>query len=49
MLVGDDEGYLAVLLTLDTELDEVTKLPSTRLTQEAQKWFRHSRYKSYEK
>ena len=43
MLVGDQEQYLAVLLVLDTLLDQATQMPGKELTEDAQRWFRHAR------
>ncbi len=44
MVVGEQEDYLAVLLTLQTEPDpEDPEKPGDTLTEEAQRWFRHAR------
>ena len=55
MVVGDGQDYLAVLLTLRTQVDE-RPLPEghpakaaqeghTALTEETQRWFRYARFK----
>lgn len=44
VLVGEQEDFLAVLLTLQTDPDEFDpERPGTTLTEEAQRWFRHAR------
>ena len=44
MVVGDDEDYLAVLLTLQTKRDENTGKMSNEMTEDAKRWFRFARY-----
>ena len=44
MVVGDDEDYLAVLLTLQTKRDETTGKMSNEMTEDAKRWFRFARY-----
>ena len=43
MVVGDQEDYLAVLLTLQTKIDSASNTPGKELTEEAKKWFRNAR------
>ncbi len=44
VVVGEQEDYLAVLLTLRTEPDEFEpEKPGTTLTEEARRWFRNAR------
>merc|ERR1719412_1646331 len=45
MVVGDGQGYLSVLLTLHTNIDEKTKQPGKVLTDEAKRWFKNTRFK----
>ena len=44
MVIGEGQSYLAVLLTLHTNVDEKTKQPGKVLTDDAQRWFKHARY-----
>lgn len=45
VVVGEEEDYLAVLLTLQTEPDEFDpEKPGTTLTEESRRWFRHARF-----
>jgi len=44
MVIGEGQSYLAVLLTLHTNIDEKTKQPGKVLTDDAQRWFKHARY-----
>ena len=43
MVIGEGQTYLAVLLTLHTNIDEKTKQPGKVLTDEAQRWFKNTR------
>lgn len=45
MVIGENQSYLAVLLTLHTNIDEKTKQPGKVLTDEAQRWFKNTRFK----
>lgn len=45
MVVGNDQDYLAVLLTLDTMVDDKTGRTTSILTEDTQRWFRHARFK----
>jgi len=40
MLIGDNRKFLALLVTLKTEIDLNTLLPMDKLTQSAQEWCR---------
>ena len=44
IVIGEGQGYLAVLLTLHTNLDEKTKQPGRVLSDDAQRWFKNTRY-----
>jgi hypothetical protein len=44
MVIGEGQSYLAVLLTLHTNIDEKTKLPGKVLSDDAQRWFKNTRY-----
>ena len=44
MVVGDAQDYLSVLLTLKTKRDEKSGKMTTKLTENAKKWFRFARY-----
>merc|ERR1719415_501628 len=44
MVVGTNEDYLAVLLTLQTKRDENTGKMSNEMTEDAKRWFRFARY-----
>ena len=43
MLVGQEEDYVAALMTLHTDKDEEKEGPGQTLTEDAQRWFRHAR------
>ena len=43
MVVGESQDYLAVLLTLKTKRDEKSGKMTTKLTENAKKWFRFAR------
>jgi hypothetical protein len=43
IVVGEGQEFLATLLTLDTDVDEKTKLPGNVLTEDVRRWFRQSR------
>merc|ERR1712226_395623 len=45
IVIGESQGYLAVLLTLHTNLDEKTKQPGRVLSDDAQRWFKNTRFK----
>ena len=44
MVVGSEQEYLAVLLTLQTKRDDATGKMTNELTDHAKKWFRFARY-----
>ena len=43
MVVGDSQDYLSVLLTLKTKRDDKSGKMTTKLTENAKKWFRFAR------
>ena len=44
MVVGSEQEYLAVLLTLQTKRNDATGKMTNELTDHAKKWFRFARY-----
>ena len=44
MVVGTNQDYLAVLLTIQTKRDETTGKMTSELTDHAKRWFRFARY-----
>ena len=44
MVIGEGQSYLAVLLTLHTNIDEKSKQPGKVLSDDAQRWFKNTRY-----
>ena len=46
MVVGDNQNYLAALLTLHTNINEKTNQPGNVLTDDAQRWFMSTRYEN---
>merc|ERR1712013_273835 len=44
LVVGDDQPYLGLLITLDTIMDTEQGLPTHQLTLATQKWFKTARF-----